>query len=243
METTVLNDAFDARAAVDRMHVAESGTGITPVRELDYTYDALNRLVSETVVGTTSTTYTYDSVGNRLAKEACSGDPAVCGTTTYDYNANNQLLSETAPDDATSYFYDTNGSLAEKDVDDGGGVQVTTYTYDARNRMIGAETPDDDLAFAYDVDGIRVAKTVNGTVTNFLIDKVQPYAQVVEERNGTGDLVASYTYGNDLVSQQRGTSVAYYAYDGLGSTRALTDASPSCDIVPEGSNYVADRIL
>ena len=91
--------------------------------------------------------------------------------------------------------------------------------------MIAAETPDDDLGFVYDADGIRVAKTVNGSVTNFLVDKVQPYAQVVEERDGSGSLVASYTYGNDLVSQTRGASTSYYAYDGLGSTRALTDAS------------------
>ena len=57
------------------VQVAQADTGGTPVREVDYAYDALNRLVSETVVGGTATGFTYDSVGNRLAKEACSGDP------------------------------------------------------------------------------------------------------------------------------------------------------------------------
>jgi RHS repeat-associated protein len=92
------------------------------------------------------------------------------------------------------------------------------------------------FAFAYDTDGIRVAKSVNGAVTNFLIDKVQAYPQVVEERDGSGALVASYTYGNDLVSQQRGASTAYYAYDGLGSTRALTD---SAGVVTDAYTYDA----
>ena len=99
---------------VEQVQAVVVRTGGTPVRDVDYTSDALNRLLSETVVGATATTYSYDDVGNRLAKEACSGTPLVCQTTTYEYNANNELVSETGPDGTTSYFYDSNGSLIEK---------------------------------------------------------------------------------------------------------------------------------
>src|SRR5262249_10035174 len=40
-----------------------------------------------------------------------------------------------------------------------------------------------------------------------------------------GLIVASYIYGNDLISQNRGGAKSYCHVDGLGSTRALTNAS------------------
>jgi len=163
-------------AAIERVRASESGTGITPVRDVDYTYDALNRLTVEEVRVPEEPgeawrlegrgQYTYDDVGNRLVKESCSGEPVVCATTTYEYNANIQLLTETGSDETVAYYYDTNGSLAEKDVDDGTDVLTTTYAYDARNRMIAAETPDDALGFAYDTDSIRV---MNGELQGPLI--------------------------------------------------------------------------
>ena len=38
-------------------------------------------------------------------------------------------------------------------------------------------------------------------------------------------LAASYVYGLDLISQDRGNDDSYYLVDGLGSTRGLTDMS------------------
>ena len=46
---------------------------------------------------------------------------------------------------------------------------------------------------------------------------------MLEERDDTGGLIVNYVYGDDLISQERGGGVSYYHYDGLGSTRALTD--------------------
>ena len=74
------------------------------------------------------------------------------------------------------------------------------------------------------MDGIRVQKVVDGTnITNYLVDENRLYAQVLEERDGEGNLTVSYVYGDDLISQKRGDSFSYYHYDGIGSTRALTD--------------------
>ena len=49
--------------------------------------------------------------------------------------------------------------------------------------------------------------------------------QVLEERSNTNALIAGYVYGDDLVSQKRGTEFSYYHYDGQMSTRQLTAAS------------------
>jgi len=48
---------------------------------------------------------------------------------------------------------------------------------------------------------------------------------VVLEATGTENVL--YTYGDDLLSQERNSTTNYYHYDGLGSTRALSDSSGS----------------
>jgi hypothetical protein len=41
----------------------------------------------------------------------------------------------------------------------------------------------------------------------------------------SGLIVASYTYGNRLISADRGGMMSYYEVDGLGSARELTNAA------------------
>ncbi|MCP4288363.1 MAG: RHS repeat-associated core domain-containing protein, partial [Gammaproteobacteria bacterium] len=91
-------------------------------------------------------------------------------------------------------------------------------------------TPDgaSTIAYAYDHDGIRVGKTINGTdVFKYVVDTNRPYAQVLEEQRTQGAFSATthYVYGDDLLSQTTDGVTHYYQYDGLGSTRALSDAS------------------
>ena len=39
---------------------------------------------------------------------------------------------------------------------------------------------------------------------------------VLEEKNKNNNLTATYTYGHELISQNRATSVSFYNRDGLG---------------------------
>ncbi len=48
---------------------------------------------------------------------------------------------------------------------------------------------------------------------------------MLEERDGTDALVASYLYGADLVRQKRGANRSFYHYDGLMSARQLSNAA------------------
>jgi len=57
-----------------------------------YTYDALNRLTSETLRDGTLTEYTYDTVGNRLTKKVTIGGNVT--TTNYSYDDANQLTHQ-----------------------------------------------------------------------------------------------------------------------------------------------------
>jgi 20S proteasome alpha/beta subunit len=57
------------------------------------------------------------------------------------------------------------------------------------------------------------------------VDKNRDYTQVLEERDGSGTVIVKYTYGDDLISQKRSSSLSFYHYDGQMSTRQLSDSS------------------
>jgi RHS repeat-associated protein len=100
-----------------------------------------------------------------------------------------------------------------------------TYAYDFENHLTNLN--GGSVGYVYDGDGTRVAKTVGGITTNYLVDTNNPtgYAQVVDELQ-SGSVVKSFTYGHDLISQRIvGSSLSFYGYDGHGSVRLLTDAS------------------
>jgi len=124
------------------------------------------------------------------------------------------------------YTWDANGNMLSRTGPEG----LTAYTWDAENRLVGVQTPAHTLAFGYDDDGIRFYKVVDGNRTDFLIDPNQTYQQVLQERDTTGTLLAHYTFGHDLLAQDRpGIGTGYYHYDAQLSTRFLTD--PTANII------------
>ena len=60
-------------------------------------------------------------------------------------------------------------------------------------------------------------------MTKYINDVGLPLVQVLMETNEFDTVLAAYTYGNDLISMNRAGENSYYHYDGLGSTRQLTD--------------------
>jgi len=102
------------------------------------------------------------------------------------------------------------------------------------------------VEYGYDARGNRVSKTIDGLVTiNYLVDENRDYAQVLEERDGSGNLLVRYVYGHDLISQTRpsagaGTETSYYHYDGLGSTRFLSNSSAT---ITDSYSYDAFGLL
>ena len=200
-------------------------------RTVDYVYDAAGKLLEERISsldGDTSVTrYTYDAVGNRLSKT--ENDV----TTNYQYDANNRLLQ----DGQITYQYDDNGNLTEKH----GPEEDVLYRYNAENRLTRIDTTQYGVTIAveydYDAEGNRVKKVIDGNVEiRYLVDTNRPNAQVLEERDGDGNLLVRYVYGHDLISQTRDNLTNYYHYDGLGSTRAL---SSSAGIVTDEYTYDA----
>ena len=197
-------------------------------RHVDYGYDPLNRLIRATVTdtarGNSETIWSYDSVGNRQTQIRCTPR---CGQgghevlTQYSYDANDRLLSQDQAGALSTWSYDPNGNTLQAT----GPQGLTTYSYGSRDRLIGATTPVHTLAFEYDHDGIRHSKTVNGQRIDYVIDPLRDYAQVTDVLDAGGNVLASYTYGNDLLTQHSSGYSHVFHYDALGTTRALTDAT------------------
>jgi RHS repeat-associated protein len=193
-------------------------------RRVEYAYDGLYRLVRETITdataGNRTIAYTHDAVGNRLTRNDSKE-----GTTSYTYDVNDRLLTETTGGVATRYTYDKNGNVLTRAVDGAGKVG---YEWDAQNRFVGLDADGNgtmETRYFYDANGIRVARTTDGKETRYLIDSNREYAEVLEEYAPGGSATTSYVHGNDLIAETRSGQTLFHQVDGLGSTRALADGA------------------
>jgi YD repeat-containing protein len=158
-----------------------------------------------------SLAYPYDKVGNRKQRTSTL---LVLPTGLWNYDANDRITTD---------IYDANGNTISA-----GG---TADAYDFENHLVSHGF----MTFVYDGDGNRVAKTVGGVTTSFLVDTMNPtgYAQVLDELQSAA-VTRSYAYGLELISQTQLTNAeppanpwatSYYGYDGHGSVRYLTDTT------------------
>jgi RHS repeat-associated protein len=194
-----------------------------------YTYDNLGRLKTETVTGSIqdgkngTVTYGYDNVGNRLTRSS-----SLPGVT-------NQALGYDANDRVTGDTHDNNGNTKSAPVSQPSAINsqqvLGTDDYDSENRLKQRTgTNGSVVRLVYDGDGNRICEIVGGQVKSYLIDDRNPtgYAQVVEEIVN-GSVNHTYTYGHNLISQDQLDPVTntwhatFYAYDGRGTVRFLTD--------------------
>ncbi|WP_377479990.1 MAG: polymorphic toxin-type HINT domain-containing protein [Microcoleus anatoxicus] len=194
-------------------------------RTVDYTYDALNRLTQEKMVGgvTSNRTldYTYDLVGNRLTR-----NDSGTGLANYSYDANNRLRQLTQGSQTTAFNYDNNGSIIQRN----DGTQTVNYDWfnDGENRLAGVTNSGpggtSGTNFVYDAFGNRVASIANGVRTNYLTASAGGLPEVLMEYDAAGQVTADYTHGLGLVSAVRNNREGFYHTDGIGSTRAITDS-------------------
>ena len=209
------------------------GKTTSTLNSYNYTLDPTGRRLSATERSGRSVTYVYNEI-YRLTSESITGDanPAANGSITYGYDAVGNRQSRTsniAAVPAQTFTYDANDRLSVDTYDANGNTLTgsgSTFTYDFENRIKSVN--GGAVTIVYDGDGNRVAKTVGGVTTHYLVDDLNPtgFAQVVEEIVG-GQVQRQYTYGNTLISQNQLISgvwtASFYGFDGHGSVRMLTD--------------------
>jgi RHS repeat-associated protein len=171
-----------------------------------YAYDTIYELTGVSQGTTTTESYTYDAVGNRLSS---------LSVPSYNYNSSNELTSTPI----TSYTYDNNGNTLIKT----SAGTSTQYTWDFENRLSSVILPGSGgtVTFKYDPFGRRIQKSLLSGMTNYLYDG----RNVIEEIDGSGNEIASYTDGGNIdepLAERRSGTTVFYEQDGLGSVTSLS---------------------
>jgi RHS repeat-associated protein len=177
----------------------------------NYGYDATYQLLTATQGASTTESYSYDPVGNRLSS---------LGGASYSYNPSNEL---TATSSAT-YGYDNNGNAVTKNDSTG----VTAYGWDFENRLTSVTLPGSGgtVSFKYDPFGRRIYKSSTSGTSIFAYDG----DNLIEETNSSGAAVARYSQGLNIdepLAMLRLSTTSYYNADGLGSITSLSNGAGS----------------
>ena len=117
-----------------------------------------------------------------------------------------------------------------------------SYTWDVNDRItqVNGYGTDD---FLYNGDGTRIARTLNGQTTRYVIDPNAELPNVLAETDGSGNTLRRYVHGNGLAWQLDAANNAhYYHFDPTGHTLALSNVvgnvSDSYAYTPYGETTV-----
>jgi YD repeat-containing protein len=175
----------------------------------NYGYDPLYELTQVTQGASTTESYSYDPVGNRLSS---------LGVPLYNYNSSNELTSNSSG----SYTYDNNGNTLTD-------AQGRSFTWDFENRLVQAVvsgTNGGTTTFKYDPFGRRIQKSGPLGTTNYLYDGASDVA--IEELDNGGNVLARYAQGPGIdqpLSEFRSGTTSYYDQDALGSVSSLSNGT------------------
>ena len=227
------NLTYDGNGNILTEAVTEAYSGST-TKTRTYQYDLGNRLISAAYDGTT-TTYTYDAVGNRLTRQEGTETAE-----TYTYNYLNQLTRVQQGTAVTTYAYDARGNQTQQ-VQTGTGVTTTsTYGYDLANRLISSSVTNNAVnplstgaTYAYNAQGQRVTRVEDEVVTHFyytgsalLFTTVNEYVlQTQNILDPSGTIVASRRFEGQAATGQDPYAEDYffYRYDIRGSVTTIVD--------------------
>jgi len=192
---------------------------------------------TETVDGTSSDyIYTYDSMGRLLTvnKDSILVEEyqySPNGTRTYEMNSLRDIAGRTfgySDEDhlltagTTTYQYNVDGFLTTKTQ----GTDVTTYDYSSRGELLSVMLPDGRLIeYVHDPLGRRIAKKVNGTITEKYL--WQGLTRLLAVYDGSDNLLMRFEYADSRmpVAMTKGNLTYYLTYDQVGSLRVVADTS------------------
>jgi RHS repeat-associated protein len=181
-----------------------------------FTYDALNRLISETDAMGHVTQYTYDELGNQSTVIDANG-----ATITYQYDELNRLvlIDYPEPDANVSFTYNAIGQQLSM-VD---GLGTTTWQYDALGRTVSVTDPYGAVVgYSYDAVGNRTGLTYpDGKSVTYAYDPANMLLSVMDWNNQ--ETQYSYSSVNRIIGSVLPNGLtSTYSYDPVGNLLSLT---------------------
>ena len=184
----------------------------------DYAYDDRYRLVEVKQNGAVVESYGYDANGNRTSHSSLLRGVA------------NQITSYAAGDQLAQsgnavYSYDANGRLSQKTVTENDVTAVTQYQYSSTGRLLTVTTADKTITYRHNALGQRVAKLVDGVVTEKYLWQDLTTLLAVYNADDTVKQRFEYGLGHTPVSFTQGGQRYYIQTDHLGSPRVISSAT------------------
>jgi len=183
----------------------------------DYTYDLMGRLETVYKDNALAEAYIYDDQGNRL--EEINVLRGVARTYTYD---DEDKIVYAGLD---IYTYNLDGFLSSRSISSGAFSGAATFDYSSRGELLSAILPDSTvISYDHDPMGRRVAKRINGTITEKYL--WQSATTLLAVYDGSDNLLQRFEYsdGRMPVAMTAGGAVYYLTYDQVGSLRAVFDS-------------------
>ena len=213
-----------------------------------YTYDTMDRLLTQTNPDGSTLTYTYDLRGLRTSLTTSEG------TTTHTYDALGRMQTVMGPDGGTTtYGYDAVGNRATVTYPNG---TVTSHFYDSLNRLTSMENRASDAslisAYVYTLDNtgrrqrvVESGPATTGRQVDYVYDGAYRLLEEQIDEPGTADdRVITYTHdatGNRLtrtVAIGTRTTTTTYVYD---ANDRLTSESEATVIASVGGGAVGEE--
>lgn len=172
-----------ADAARNQTRLSDPSAG--PV---NYTYDSLGRVKTQTNARNQSTTYNYypdGRIDNIVAPE---------GTTTYSYNTSKQLTGISSPNSVSkTYDYDTFGRVTSVGENIAGSNFTTGFTYDSYGRLNTRTHPSGIVeTYGYNTFGYLVTISAGGS-TRYTLTSMNAREQLTGATYGS-NLTAAYGF-------------------------------------------------
>ena len=216
-----------------------------------YQYDALSRLTQVVRERETLRRYEYDGSGNRTKKVENAG------STSYSYNALNQLIAVQEGSDYYKYGYDRRGNLTETYKN---SKLTHKYHFGALNRLETVYNYEQEKVALYEYNGLgnRIGKRIGLleesvrpeagyediiklTLTHVedVIDLTRPHHNLLSrtnknlvdaQLNETNEDHTRFIYDFSVLSTQNEEESLYYLHDDIGSpTRLINENGYECD--------------
>ena len=188
--------------------------------DFDYTYDAygnrIERSYGSSTLGNENVQYSYDA-NNRLIQEVHDGTAwnenlqQQLTTIQYAYDANGNQISKLTQKMSNESGEETvhMGTLGE---DEPAAPGVVFYTYNGFGEMTGMKDGGTTAAYTYNPDGLRVSKTVNGETTTHILDGANVVADI------TAEGITKYNRRSSLISIEQENQKRYYMSNGYGAS-------------------------
>ncbi len=195
--------------------VTESG-----VLKASYVYDALGQLTRENNAYANKTyVFTYDNYGNILSKAEYAYTTGTLGTpsSTKTYTYGDSLWKDKLTAyNGVSITYDAMGNPLNYNNGDS-----YTFTWKNGRELATLSTGTTSVSYNYNADSVRIKKTVNGVVHEYVVDGYK----ILEEKYGSTVLKFTYDENDSPQSMSVNGTVYYYGKNLQGDIVKIYDAS------------------